>query len=76
MPTYTGARRIPLATLGLLQYVSPTLQLLVGVVAFGEPFGRQSLVGYGMIWTALIVYALEGLAYARRTGRGRVESMP
>ena len=64
-----GARRIPLATLGLLQYVSPTLQLLVGVVAIGEPFGRQSLVGYGMIWAALFVYALEGFAHARRIGR-------
>ncbi len=71
-----GARRIPLATLGLLQYVSPTLQLLVGVVALGEPFGRQSLIGYGMIWAALVVYALEGLSYARRNSRRPVGSIP
>lgn len=47
--------------LGLIQYVTPTLQLLLGVLLYGEPFGRVQLIGYGAIWFALAVYSLEGL---------------
>ena len=61
-----GARRIPMATLGLLQYVSPTLQLVIGVVVFGEAFGRAALIGYVAIWAALALYAAEGFRHARR----------
>ncbi|WP_114809085.1 EamA family transporter RarD [Paraburkholderia kururiensis] len=56
-----GARRIPFSMLGLIQYVTPTLQLLLGVLLYGEPFGRVQLIGYGAIWLALAVYSLEGL---------------
>lgn len=56
-----GARRIPFSMLGLIQYVTPTLQLLLGVLLYGEPFGRAQLIGYGAIWLALAVYSLEGL---------------
>lgn len=56
-----GARRIPFSMLGLIQYVTPTLQLLLGVLLYGEPFGRVQLIGYGAIWFALAVYSLEGL---------------
>ncbi len=56
-----GARRIPMTTLGLLQYISPTLQLLLGVWVFNEAFGGPSLVGYGLIWSALVLYASESL---------------
>ena len=55
-----------MATLGLLQYVSPTLQLLIGVVVFGEAFGRPALIGYVTIWAALALYAAEGVRFARR----------
>ncbi|HEY4353157.1 MAG TPA: EamA family transporter RarD [Paraburkholderia sp.] len=60
-----GARRIPLSMLGLLQYVTPTLQLLIGVLIYREPFSGMQLIGYGAIWVALAVYSLEGLARMR-----------
>ncbi len=57
----SGARRIPLSLLGLLQYIGPTLQLLLGVWLYHEPFGGMRLVGFVLIWSALAVYSLEGL---------------
>lgn len=56
-----AARRIPLSTLGLIQYVTPTLQLLTGVLVYQEPFGAVRAVGYGAIWIALTLYSFEGL---------------
>jgi len=55
-----GVRRIPLSTVGLLQYLGPTLQLLTGVFVFHEPFTHTQLIGFGLIWSALAVYAGEG----------------
>jgi len=54
-----GARRIPLATLGFLQYVSPSLQLMLGVWLFGEPLAGDRLIGFVLIWIALALYSLE-----------------
>ncbi|MFC5430116.1 EamA family transporter RarD [Paraburkholderia denitrificans] len=67
-----AARRIPLSTLGLIQYVTPTLQLLTGVLVYREPFGAVSAVGYGAIWVALALYSLEGVrrSVATRQVRG------
>ena len=56
-----GARRVPLATLGVLQYATPTLQFLLGVVVYGESFSQARLVGFSLIWTALLLYSIEGL---------------
>jgi chloramphenicol-sensitive protein RarD len=61
-----GARRIPLATLGLLQYVGPTLQLLLGVYLYDEPFDAAKGAGYGAIWIALAVFSVESLWLAWR----------
>jgi chloramphenicol-sensitive protein RarD len=61
-----GARRIPLATLGLLQYIGPTLQFITGVWVFHEPFHQARLAGFVMIWAALVVYSVEGAWVARR----------
>lgn len=55
-----GARRIPLSLLGLLQYIGPTLQLLLGVWLYHEPFGGSRMFGFALIWGALAVYSLEG----------------
>ncbi|MPW15711.1 EamA family transporter RarD [Paraburkholderia sp. CNPSo 3157] len=63
-----GARRIPLSMLGLIQYVTPSLQLLIGVLIYQEPFGHMQLVGYGAIWIALALYSLDGLWRARFAG--------
>lgn len=60
-----AARRIPLSMLGLIQYVTPTLQLLIGVLIYSEPFGQVQLIGYGAIWVALLVYSLDGLWRAK-----------
>ena len=55
-----GARRVPLATLGILQYATPTLQFLLGVVVYGESFTHARLIGFSLIWTALLLYSIEG----------------
>ncbi len=55
-----GARRVPLSTMGLLQYISPSLQLLLGVALYGEPFGGARVLGFCLIWLALGIYTLEG----------------
>jgi chloramphenicol-sensitive protein RarD len=55
-----GARRIPMTTLGILQYISPTLQFLLGLWLFHEPLQPARLLGFALIWTALVVYSLEG----------------
>jgi len=57
----SGARRIPLSILGLLQYLSPTLQFLLGVWLFKEAFTADRLVGFALIWGALVLFAGEGL---------------
>jgi chloramphenicol-sensitive protein RarD len=64
-----AARRIPLSTLGLLQYIAPTMQFLIGVLVFGEPFTTQRLIGFSIIWIALIIYSLEGLLQRRSTSQ-------
>jgi chloramphenicol-sensitive protein RarD len=72
-----GARRIPLSLVGVLQYVAPTLQLLLGVIVWHEPFAPSKLLGYALIWLALALYSGEGLWVWRRAaslvqGRGTV----
>ncbi len=64
-----GARRIPLATMGILQYISPSMQLLLGVWWFGEPFDTGRMLGFGLIWTALLLYSLEGWSHMRRAAK-------
>lgn len=66
-----GARRIPMATLGLLQYIAPSLQLLLGVWLYHESFSQERLIGFLAIWAALLVYSVEGLhANFRREKQG------
>lgn len=62
-----GARRVPYATVGLLQYVAPTLQLLFGIWVFHERFDRARAAGFVLIWSALVVYALDGLRQRGKT---------
>jgi chloramphenicol-sensitive protein RarD len=61
-----GARRIPLSTVGLLQYIAPTMQLLTAVFIFHEPFSSARILGFSMIWTALAIYGIDGLLAGRR----------
>jgi chloramphenicol-sensitive protein RarD len=62
----TGARKISMSALGLLQYISPTLQALLGVWVFHEAFPTERLIGFVIIWTALVLYVAEGLWVSRR----------
>ena len=62
-----GARLIPLSTVGLVQYIGPSLQFLLGVVVFKEAFSLERAIGFAFIWTALFVYAADGLWRNRRT---------
>ena len=55
-----GARRIPMSTLGILQYISPSLQFALGVWVYNEAFQPARLVGFVLIWAALVVYSVEG----------------
>ena len=61
-----GVRRIPLSVVGLLQYIGPTLQFLIGVLILREPFAPSQLVGFGLIWAGLVVFATAGVRAAAR----------
>ena len=61
-----GARRIPMATLGILQYISPSIQMLVGVFLYGEAFDAARALGFYLIWIALAIYSLDSVWRARK----------
>lgn len=62
-----GARRIPMSVLGMLQYMSPSLQMLLGVWVFHEAFSSDRLVGFLFIWGALAIYMLESWLSSRKS---------
>ena len=64
-----AARRIPLSTVGLLQYVTPLMQLSIGVFVDGEPMPPARLAGFAIVWVALIVFTVDSLRAARKAGR-------
>ena len=64
-----GARRITLTSLGFMQYIAPTLQFLLGVLLYNEPFSQQRFIGFMFIWGALIIFSLETFYYLQRTGK-------
>lgn len=64
-----GARNVPLSTLGLLQYLTPTLQFLIGVFVFREEFTSSHLSGFIIIWVALIIFTINSLLYHRKNAR-------
>ena len=55
-----GVRRIPLSLVGILQYITPTMQFLLGVLVYHEPFDQNRLIGFGIVWLALIIFGVEG----------------
>lgn len=55
----SAAKQIPLTLVGLLQYIAPTLQFLIGVFVYKEPFDLSRLTGFGIVWVALIIFAVE-----------------
>jgi chloramphenicol-sensitive protein RarD len=61
-----AARRLRLTTIGFLQYVAPTCQLLLAVLAYGEPFAAGDLAAFGCIWLAIGVFSADAVRSARR----------
>ena len=61
-----AATRIPLSTLGLMQYVTPTVQFLLGIFFFHEPMPAMRWVGFSLIWLALVLFTIESLRSRRR----------
>ena len=62
----SSARRIPLSILGLLQYITPTLQLLLGIFAYGEAFDGTRFIGYAVIWSGLLIFSVDSFFATRR----------
>ncbi len=63
-----AAPKVPLTTIGLLQYVNPTLQFLLGVLAFHEPFSHDRLLGFGLVWISLVLFWIDGIRSRRLSG--------
>jgi chloramphenicol-sensitive protein RarD len=55
----SAARQIPLTMIGILQYIAPTIQFLIGVFLYHEPFDQSRLIGFGMVWLALLIFWVE-----------------
>jgi len=61
-----GAKLLRLSTIGILQYIAPTMIFLVAVLVFGEPMGQARMVAFPMIWAALVIYSAAMLRQSRR----------
>jgi chloramphenicol-sensitive protein RarD len=68
----SAARQIPLMMIGVLQYIAPTLQFLIGVFLYHEPFDHSRLVGFSLVWLALIIFWVENYI----AGRAPVQPIP
>ena len=66
-----AARRVPLTTMGLLQFLTPILQLICGVVVLGERVPATRWIGFGLVWVALVLLTVDSVQAANRRGRVR-----
>lgn len=64
-----GAKLLRLSTIGIMQYIAPTMIFLTAVFVFGEPFGRGKMIAFPMIWVALVIYTVSMVRQARAVGR-------
>lgn len=64
-----GAKLLRLSTIGILQYIAPTMIFLTAVFLFGEPFGRGKMIAFPMIWLALVIYTVSMVRQARAVGK-------
>lgn len=69
-----ATKRVSMATVGLIQYLNPTLQFLCAVLVFAEPFGQWHAIAFAMIWTALAIYSFASLAQDRALRRASIAS--
>lgn len=66
-----GAQRIPLSAVGMLQYIGPTLQFLLGTYVNREPFDQWMLIGFACVWIACVFYAMDSWRAHRALKEGR-----
>jgi chloramphenicol-sensitive protein RarD len=66
-----AANRVPLSTIGLLQYLAPVLQFMIGVLVQGEAMPASRLAGFALVWLALVLLTYDGLRSHRRGARSR-----
>jgi len=71
-----GARRLPLATVGMLQFLAPSGQFLLATLAYEEPFTRAHVVTFGLIWAGVALYLIDLARARRREPRGEAPSAP
>ncbi len=64
-----AAKRLKLATIGMMQYLTPTLQFLIAILVFREPFGLVDAIAFGFIWTALIIFTTDSVLGDRKAKR-------
>jgi chloramphenicol-sensitive protein RarD len=72
----SAARRLPLSTVGFIQYVSPTAQFVIAVLVFGEPFARGQLIAFSFIWLGLAAFSLDAVEQSRAARTGGALSRP
>lgn len=71
-----GARRVTLTTIGILQYIAPSIQLTIGVALFGEQLTATRLVGFCLVWAALLIYTVESQIHRANGSENRVQLAP
>jgi chloramphenicol-sensitive protein RarD len=70
-----AANRLPLSTLGLLQFLTPVLQFVLGITVFHETMAPARWAGFALVWIALAVFTVEAVRYQRRSMRVAVDSL-
>jgi chloramphenicol-sensitive protein RarD len=63
----SATQRIPLTLIGILQYIAPTIQILLGIFFFHEPFSATQLTGFSMVWIALVIFMVGGFLTRQRS---------
>lgn len=67
-----ATQSIPLTTVGLLQYINPTIQLFIGVFLFREPMPAMRWLGFVIVWCALVIFSVDAVRHNRRQRRGEL----
>ena len=68
-----AAKKVTMTVLGMTQYIGPSLQLLIGVFIYNEPFGSERMIAFGLIWLALAVYSADQIRHRRRSRKIKKE---
>ena len=69
----SATKRIPLSLIGILQYIAPTIQFLLGVLFFHEPFSLSQFIGFCFVWVALIIFGFNSFSGYRASSVASAE---